>query len=356
MRFVFVNATKIWSGVKTWILTLGQALAHRGHEVLVVAYPGLFIDVCRQQGLEALPLRFGFDGNPWVVARLAFWFATRQADWVITNIDKDIYVAGLAARCVGARVANHVGRPNEVHLTGFKAFFRAQLIELFIVPSVWTADSAQGHAPWLRQHRLEVLYNPIDTVRFSPRQAPGARPSSRLRIGITGRLSPLKGQHTLIQALALLPPDIRARVQLEIAGEGPEEMALRTLTHTAGVADRVRFVGFVTDPERFLQELDIAAFPSLSESFCLAAAEAMSCGLPVVASAVDGLAEIIQDGKSGLLVPPNDPAALAAALARLCRDAALRQTLGRTARREVETRFAVERIAARFEALCRAPP
>jgi glycosyltransferase involved in cell wall biosynthesis len=82
----------------------------------------------------------------------------------------------------------------------------------------------------------------------------------------------------------------------------------------------------------------------------------MSCGLPVVASAVDGLAEMIQDGKSGLLVPPDDPAALAAALARLCHDAALRQTLGRTARREVETRFAVERIVARFEALCRAPP
>jgi glycosyltransferase involved in cell wall biosynthesis len=112
-------------------------------------------------------------------------------------------------------------------------------------------------------------------------------------------------------------------------------------------------VGFVTDPERFLQELDIAAFPSLSESFCLAAAEAMSCGLPVVASAVDGLAEIIQDGKSGLLVPPDDPAAFAAALTRLCRDAALRQTLGHTARREVETRFAVERIAAQFETLCR---
>lgn len=127
---------------------------------------------------------------------------------------------------------------------------------------------------------------------------------------------------------------------------------MRTLTHTAGIADRVRFVGFLTDPERFLQELDIAAFPSLSESFCLAAAEAMSCGLPVVASAVDGLAELIQDGKSGLLVPPDGPAALAAALARLCHDAALRQALGHTARREVETRFAVERIAAQFEALC----
>jgi glycosyltransferase involved in cell wall biosynthesis len=128
---------------------------------------------------------------------------------------------------------------------------------------------------------------------------------------------------------------------------------LRALAHSSGVADQVRFVGFITDPERFLQDLDIAAFPSRSDSFCLAAVEAMSCGLPVVASAVDGLAEIIQDGHSGLLIPPDDPAALATTLERLCRDAALRQTLGRAARCEVETRFAVERIAVRFEALCR---
>ena len=90
MRFVFVNATKIWSGVKTWVLTLGQALAQRGHEVSVVAYPGVFVDVCRQQGLEVLPLHFGFDGNPWAVARLIHWFTTHQADWVITNCLKPL--------------------------------------------------------------------------------------------------------------------------------------------------------------------------------------------------------------------------------------------------------------------------
>lgn len=355
MRVVFVNATKIWSGVKTWILTLGTALAQRGHQVSVVAYPGVFVDVCRQQGLEVLPIRFGFDGNPWVIARLIRWLAAHQADWVVTNVDKDIYVAGTAARCVGAHVMNHVGMPGEVMPRGRKAILRDKLIDLFLVPSAWAAQETQAYAPWLQQRRLEVLYNPINTVRFAPPVRPCINESAPLRLGITGRLSRLKGQHTLIQALGLLPPDLRPRVQLDIAGAGPMEQELRAMVHAAHLTDSVRFVGFVTDPERFLQQLDVAVFPSLADSFCLAAVEAMSCGLPVIASAVGGLQEIVDDARSGLLVAPEDPEGLAEALTRLCRNPSLRQELGRNARREVETRFAIENIVAQFERLCDQP-
>ena len=352
MRIVFVNATKIWSGVKTWILTLGAALAQRGHQVSVVAYPGVFIDVCRQHGLETLPIRFGFDGNPWVIVRLIRWLAAHRADWVVTNIDKDIYVAGSAARCVGARVMNHVGMPGEVMPRGRKAILRDKLIDLFLAPSGWASQETQAYAPWLQHRRLEVLYNPIDTARFSPAARTSINESAPLRLGITGRLSRRKGQHILIQALGLLPHDLRARVQLDIAGEGPMEQELRALVRAANLTDSVRFVGFVTDVERFLQRLDLAIFPSLADSFCLAAVEAMSCGLPVIASAVGGVQEIIDEGRSGLLVTPEDPEALAEALTRLCRDPSLRQELSRNARHEVEARFAVENIAAQFERLC----
>jgi glycosyltransferase involved in cell wall biosynthesis len=355
MHFVFVNATKIWSGVKTWILTLGTELVQRGHQVSVVAYPGVFVDVCQQQGLEVLPLRFGFDGNPWVIARLIRWFVRHNADCIVTNVDKDIYVAGIAARCMGARVVNHIGAPSDVKSKGKQALIRARLIDLFIVPSAWAAAETQARAPWLQPPRMRVLYNPVDVTRFSPRVQPPEAEPSPLRIGITGRLVRTKGHQTLIQAIRLLPGDVRANVRVEIAGAGPLEPALHAMVQAAHLTDTVRFVGFVTDPERFLQQLDIAVFPSLADSFCLAALEAMSCGLPVVASSVGGIPELIHDADTGLLVPPEEPQRLAESLTRLCRNAALRQELGRNARREAESRFAIDHIVEQFEALCATP-
>lgn len=351
MQLVFVNATKIWSGVKTWILTLGKAMVQRGHQVSVVAYPGVFVDVCRQQGLEVLPMRFGPDGNPWVIWRLLRWFARHNADCIVTNIDKDIYVAGLAAKCLGARVINHVGMPAEVMPKGKKAFLRARLIDLFLLPSAWAATVAQDHAPWLQQHHTAVLYNPVDINRFTPPVQPRASGSSPLRIGITGRLVRRKGHHTLIQALQLLPPDMLDNIRIEIAGEGPLEGDLRAMARAADLMNTVHFVGFVTTPECFLQQLDMAVFPSLSDSFCIAVAEAMSCGLPVIASAVDGIPEVVTHADSGLLVPPENPQQLAQALTQLYRDPMKRKTLGHNARHEIAKRFAVDHIAAQFETL-----
>jgi glycosyltransferase involved in cell wall biosynthesis len=351
MQLVFVNATKIWSGVKTWILTLGQAMVRRGHQVSIVAYPGVFVDVCRQRGLEVLPLRFGPDGNPWVIWRLLRWFAAHNADCIVTNIDKDIYVAGLAARCAGTHVVNHVGMPREVMPGGKKAFLRARLIDLFHFPSNWALRVAQDNAPWLHQHQTAVLYYPIDVDRFAPRPTHHACRASLWRIGITGRLVRRKGHHTLIEALRLLPPDVLDNVRVEIAGAGPLEGELRAMVQAADLTNAVHFVGFLTDPERFLQQLDIAVFPSLSDSFCLAVAEAMACALPVVASAVDGIPEVVTHAKSGLLIPPENPHRLAEALTQLCRDPMQRETLGRNARQEVVQKFAVATIAEQFESL-----
>ncbi len=352
MQIVFVNATRIWSGVKTWVLTLSEALARRGHHVSVVAYPGVFADVCQQRGLETFPVEFGFDGNPLVISRLISWFKRHQADVVVTNVEKDIYVAGAAARWVGAKVINHVGAPGEVAAHGRKAWIRSRLIDLFILPSVWASCEAEQNAPWLAQHHLEVLYNPIDTNRFSPLPDGADRESSVLRLGITGRLSSTKGHRTLIEALQLLPPDIRQRVRVEVAGEGPLEVELRQMVAEKNLRDKVQFVGFVTDPERILQQMDMAVFPSLAESFCLAAAEAMSCGLPVIASRVGGLPEVVDDEQNGLLIPPENPVALAQAITRLSQDETLRQQWGRSARKKVERDFSVESIVTRFEALC----
>jgi glycosyltransferase involved in cell wall biosynthesis len=136
-----------------------------------------------------------------------------------------------------------------------------------------------------------------------------------------------------------------------LVGEGPEADALRAQAGSLPLAaQRVVIAGFQTDIEAVTLALDVAVLPSLREAQGLALLEAMAARRPVVASAVGGIPETIRDGKDGLLVPPADPQALAAAIVRLARDAKLRDRVAASGRRRVE-RFSVTASVRRVEAI-----
>jgi len=117
------------------------------------------------------------------------------------------------------------------------------------------------------------------------------------------------------------------------------------------VAEHVRFEGFCEDVPRLLGELDLLVLPSLWEGFGLVLLEAMAAGRPVVASAVGPIPEVVADGETGLLVPPEDPAALADAIVRVLLDADLAARLGGAGRRRVERFFGIERMVAQTDAV-----
>ncbi len=124
-----------------------------------------------------------------------------------------------------------------------------------------------------------------------------------------------------------------------IIGGGRREAEMRQLAQELGLAGRVHFLGQRPDIPDLLGALDIFVLPSHSEGVSLALLEAMAAGLPVIATAVGGLPEVVTDGVNGLLIPPQDPEALAQALARLLDDPALAKKLGENARRHVEEKF-----------------
>lgn len=162
-------------------------------------------------------------------------------------------------------------------------------------------------------------------------------------LGTASRLVPLKGIVYLIRTMALLRaefPDLR----LEIAGSGPERAALEEEIGGLGLADRVRFLGWQADLERVLAGWDVFVQPSLKEGFPLAALEAMASGLPVVATSVGGLPELVENGRTGWLVPPADPGALADRLRKLLLNADERRAMGAAGRRRVRERFSVEQM------------
>ncbi len=183
----------------------------------------------------------------------------------------------------------------------------------------------------------------VDLARFSPLHGElplspnGEEDGGRGRpivIGTTARLSPEKGLTYLVDAFARLRERYGDHVRLRIAGEGPERSALEQQVARLNLGDSVELSGWLEheDVPEFLRSLDVFALPSTWEGFGVSAVEASATGLPVVASNIHGIPDAVLDGKTGILVPSQEPAALASALARLVDDPELRKRLGESGR------------------------
>jgi glycosyltransferase involved in cell wall biosynthesis len=198
--------------------------------------------------------------------------------------------------------------------------------------------------------KVEVVHNAVEVERFGVEAPPGLREElgavGRPLVLTCARLSDQKGHPVLLEAAAEVPEAVFA-----LAGEGPERARLEVLAERLGVAERVRFLGRRDDVPELLAAADVFALPSLYEGTSLAVLEAMAASRAVVSSAIGGTEELIEDGRNGLLVPPSDPGALAAALRRLLGDPGLREQLASRARERVELEFTRARMAARVGAV-----
>ena len=199
---------------------------------------------------------------------------------------------------------------------------------------------------------VDVVPCGVDVRHFTTTSAPLDDPPRRepYRIVSVGRLVPRKGYATIVEALVDLPG-----VELVVAGGHsragtvePEQLRLEDLAARLGVADRVHFIGQVGHflMPAFLCTADVVVCTPWYEPFGLVPLEAMACGLPVVASAVGGMLDSVADGTTGVLVPPQDPAALAAALRDLLADPDRREAYGRAGVRRARSRYSWDAVAA----------
>jgi glycosyltransferase involved in cell wall biosynthesis len=194
----------------------------------------------------------------------------------------------------------------------------------------------------VRRDRLEMVWNGLDTELYSPEPA---LPRSQDEILCVGRASdPNKGIKTLITALAKLP---RARLTLVDAGSTGNDA--RKWARSAGCADRLDITGRIPteDLVNLYRRAALVVVPSRYEGFGLPAVEAMACGTPVVATSAGALPEVMRLGEGGLLVPRDDPDALAKAIATLLEQPEMRRQMGDRARPRIEATFSWPRVAER---------
>jgi glycosyltransferase involved in cell wall biosynthesis len=207
----------------------------------------------------------------------------------------------------------------------------------------------------IQRDQIVVIPNGVDTQRFRPRDKSAIRKSLGIAdhevvIGAAGRLTPVKGFDTLIEAASrLYESGIAARVL--IAGEGPERNRLQALITEAGLGRQIQLLGLRNDLASLYSAFDVFVLSSLREGSPGVVLEAMASECPVVATAVGGVPEIIQDRRSGLLVPPGDAESLASSLAELLGNGSQRDLLAHSGRARVQDRFSLDRIADQYEEL-----
>lgn len=224
------------------------------------------------------------------------------------------------------------------------------------------SDVLLAVSEWDRRNIAEVEQVPLERVRVLPNgilplpsqghdlRAELGIPAEVRLVGAVGMLRPEKGYRDLVDAMALLKRD-SAAIRCVIAGDGPEEESLRRMISSLGLTEDVVLLGRRTDVADVIRALDVAVLSSKHEGSPLAVIEYMAGAIPIVATAVGGIPELIEDGVHGLLVEPSAPAALAAAVARLLADRGLASELGRAARERQRSSFDLDVVVSQLEAL-----
>jgi glycosyltransferase involved in cell wall biosynthesis len=264
----------------------------------------------------------------------------------------------LAARRVGARLVlhEHFADPRMPAYQGLADRLLARLTDRAIAVSASTRDFLVNQR-FVPRERVRLIWNGAPLDEFAPAARERALQTRRalgivddaIVVGSVGRLSEQKGHRYLIEAAAQLAPSVPA-ARFLIVGDGDLMAPLKEQAARLGLAGRVLFTGHRTDIPAMLGACDVFCISSTYEGTPLALFEAMAAAKAIVSTAVDGCREVLEDGRTGLLVPARDSSALAAALTRVLTDQALRQALATNAR-AASLRYDIRECVRQMEAL-----
>lgn len=254
----------------------------------------------------------------------------------------------LAARLAGVRgtvATQHLYHPLRSTRERMRQRLVSTLVDRYVAVSHGTGRQL---ARSVAGERIRVIHNAIETSRFrecGAESGPVSEHTRRIVLAVA-RLHGRKGIHHLLEAARQVPDAV-----FLIAGEGPERQRLEESAARLGISDRVRFLGTRADIAGLLRSCDVFVLPSLFEGLPVSVIEAMAAARPVVATDIEGTDEIVVDGKTGCLVPPADPGALARAITGLLHDPDRAARLGAAGRARVDALFSVGFMVDRLHAL-----
>ena len=353
-------------GAEAHLAALVRGLDRAAFQPLVACPPALAEVLSEELGsdVELIPIDLRRARDFRAAPQIARLFARRRIDILHSHLFCSSLFASPAARLAGAGAVIETPHVSERWRRGWgkSRFFvdrlAARAVDAFIAVSEANARYLV-EVKGLPARKVRVIRNGIGPARFGKPVIPAGPLRQRLGFGagdpvlvVVGRLEPQKGHRVLLDALLRVRASI-GTVRLVIVGDGSLRGALEAYCRSLGLGDAVRFVGRQSNVEDWLALAQVVVLPSFYEGLPLVALEALAAERPLVATAVDGTPEVVRDGRTGLTVPPGDPARLAQAILRLLRDPTLGSQLARAGRELVAQEFTHERQVSETEQLYR---
>ncbi len=351
MIIVHINTEVAWGGGEAQTCYLIRGLQAQGLQNILIAPPQSSVaERVRELGVEVIELAMRGEWDIPAVVRLTAILRRVKPDVLQLHTSHAHALGLLAGRLAGSRPIVATRRmDHEIKglLSRRKYCGPDQVVA---ISEVIRALLIKGGVP---PERTSVIYSAVDCTDPYPQGDLRAELGLDERgpvIGTVAVLNERKGHRSLFKAVSMLKPRF-PQVRLIVAGTGPLEPQLREMAGTLGLEEAILFLGFRRDIPQVLNTLDVFVLASQKEGLGVALLEAACRGLPIVATRVGGIPEIIEDRSTGLLVPPDDPQSLAEGLQFLIEHPEEGKRLGRNARQYVRDHFSVEAMVAQYISL-----
>ncbi|MBL7071167.1 MAG: glycosyltransferase family 4 protein [Candidatus Omnitrophica bacterium] len=357
MRILHLATHLNMGGIGRYVTNLAKAFKKKGHTVFVASSGGELERVLSDEGIKHIyvDIRTKSELSPKLLGSYKVLRRLIREE----NIDL-IHAHTRVAQVIAALLSSREKVP---YVTTCHGFFKNRLgRRLFgcwgaraVAISEAVRDQLTGSFK-IPEERVALIHTGIEMERFTRDVLPGEKDSIKRGldlggehvIGTIGRLSPVKGQEILIKAARKLTaefPDIKVL----LVGDGPDENRLRRLSTKLGLDGATVFTGSIEDTARIIQAIDVFVLPSVAEGLGLSLIEAMASGKACIASRVGGAANIIEDGVTGILVRPQDPDDLAAAIKRMFKDRQISRSFEDKARKRVIKDFSIDDMVFKME-------
>jgi glycosyltransferase involved in cell wall biosynthesis len=347
------------AGSEHFLLNLGRGLDERGWDL----HFGLIEE--KNQPVDSAYRALAESG--WTVERFPYrkgllltmlpsvrsWLTTLQPDLINTHLLHADLLGSLATIGLSPPLVTTKHNDDQFKHRAFYGPFAKLLNQRFdrgIAISNHLKSFHEDHLG-ISSPQFETIHYGIDTEQFHPRKTTSDSTwdeNTTVTFGIVARLTEQKGHSTLLKAFNKLRGSVD-QVELSIVGNGPLENKLKKLTDDLNLNDCVTFEGYRNDIDRVMQEFDVFVHPSRWEGFGLVFLEAMASGLPVVATNVSAIPEIVVHNRTGYLVEPDTSSDLAEAMKRLARNADLRDKFGKAGRERTEAEFSVDTMISKYD-------
>ena len=345
MKILFINSIRRenYGGGEKWMLSAARGLKTRGHQVFIAGRrASIFLNKAVEGGLITWPVNIKRDVSPLSTIKIHAFLIRNQIDTLICNYNRDVRVAGLAAALAGMK---HVYARHGLKIikNTIRHTLPLRLLTKGIITNTNTIKDAYLKYNCFPQGFIHVLHNGISMDKTIQAKDFSQSFKNKIIVAAAGRLVKQKGFSYLIKAAGILGKRREDMVFL-IYGEGETQNELSRQIEVEGVSAMVFLKGFASPLMPIIKGADIFILPSLSEGMPNVVMEAMALGTPVIATSVNGVSELMENNKNGIIVEPANPVQMARALEYLADNPDKRTFLAKNALKRMESFFTMEQM------------